>query len=508
MSLDLGTFGHEVWQLQGADPERPYVLPIVRDAGGGGDLGTQRAYWVAADTILWAAADDPSATYRLHHSPTGGLALTDSGVSGDSIVLTRRRRRPGRVRASSPTSPAPGAEGHAGRRRRGARAAARAGRRRGRRAPAARGVDATGLQIPGVLDDLFAYDGDLGVTWDGATPTLRVWAPTARRRRAAAVRRRRPGDRADHGGDEPATPPPASGRSPASRRGAGRFYRYDVEVYVPSLDAVDPQRRHRPVLAVARHRLAALADRRPRRPGAGARRLGRTSRSRRCRRRRTSSIYELHVRDFSAGDPTVPEAAARHVRRVHGRGLGRDAAPGALADAGLGAVHLLPVFDIATIAEDRSTWQQPDPAVLATYPPDSDEQQAAVERDPGRSTASTGATTRGTTPRRRAATPPIPRARRGSSSSATWSQPLNGDRPARRDGRGLQPHDGRRPGPEVGARPRRARVLPPPRRHRRDHDVDVLRQHRHRAPHDGEADHRLRRHVGPRRTRSTGSAST
>ena len=36
------------------------------------------------------------------------------------------------------------------------------------------------------------------------------------------------------------------------------------------------------------------------------------------------------------------------------------------------------MFDIATIAEDRSTWQQPDPAVLATYPPDSDRQQAAV----------------------------------------------------------------------------------------------------------------------------------
>ena len=38
---------------------------------------------------------------------------------------------------------------------------------------------ATGLQIPGVLDDLYAYDGDLGVTWDGDVPTMRLWAPTA-----------------------------------------------------------------------------------------------------------------------------------------------------------------------------------------------------------------------------------------------------------------------------------------------------------------------------------------
>ncbi len=28
--LDFATYGHEVWQLQGADPERPYVAPPVR----------------------------------------------------------------------------------------------------------------------------------------------------------------------------------------------------------------------------------------------------------------------------------------------------------------------------------------------------------------------------------------------------------------------------------------------------------------------------------------------
>jgi pullulanase-type alpha-1,6-glucosidase len=46
--------------------------------------------------------------------------------------------------------------------------------------------------------------------------------------------------------------------------------------------------------------------------------------------------------------------------------------------AGLTHLHLLPVFDIATINEDKSQWQSPDPALLATYPPDSDQQQAAV----------------------------------------------------------------------------------------------------------------------------------
>ena len=35
-------------------------------------------------------------------------------------------------------------------------------------------------RLPGVLDDLFTYDGPLGVTWENNKPTLRVWAPTAR----------------------------------------------------------------------------------------------------------------------------------------------------------------------------------------------------------------------------------------------------------------------------------------------------------------------------------------
>src|SRR6185436_10758824 len=41
-------------------------------------------------------------------------------------------------------------------------------------------VDATEVQLPGVLDDLYANDSALGVTYSGATPTLRVWAPTAK----------------------------------------------------------------------------------------------------------------------------------------------------------------------------------------------------------------------------------------------------------------------------------------------------------------------------------------
>jgi pullulanase-type alpha-1,6-glucosidase len=88
-------------------------------------------------------------------------------------------------------------------------------------------------------------------------------------------------------------------------------------------------------------------------------------------------IYELHVRDFSIRDETVPAAwrgtykaftalysdGMRHLR--------------AMADAGLTTVHLLPTFDIATIAERRSDHRTPN-CDLPSLPPDSDEQQACV----------------------------------------------------------------------------------------------------------------------------------
>jgi pullulanase-type alpha-1,6-glucosidase len=49
-----------------------------------------------------------------------------------------------------------------------------------------------------------------------------------------------------------------------------------------------------------------------------------------------------------------------------------------LAGAGLTHIHLLPSFDFATVPENPAERQEVDPSVLATYPPDSDQQQAAI----------------------------------------------------------------------------------------------------------------------------------
>src|SRR5690606_29019955 len=74
-------------------------------------------------------------------------------------------------------------------------------------------------------------------------------------------------------------------------------------------------------------------------------------------------VYELHVRDFSSADPEVPDehrgrytafdlsdsAGLRHLR--------------GLAAAGLTHVHLLPVFDFATVPDRPGA--RHDPAIVA-----------------------------------------------------------------------------------------------------------------------------------------------
>src|SRR3954452_14399388 len=57
------------------------------------------------------------------------------------------------------------------------------------------------------------------------------------------------------------------------------------------------------------------------------------------------TIYELHVRDFSISDPTVPAAQRVTYLAFAGDGAGRQHRR-SLEKAGLTTIHLLPTFDI------------------------------------------------------------------------------------------------------------------------------------------------------------------
>ena len=84
-------------------------------------------------------------------------------------------------------------------------------------------------------------------------------------------------------------------------------------------------------------------------------------------------IYELHVRDFSVGDVSVSAAHRGKYLAFTQTGSRGMQHLKALSDAGVTDVHLLPVFDFATVPEKGcATPKVPDTA------PDSQAQQAAV----------------------------------------------------------------------------------------------------------------------------------
>jgi pullulanase-type alpha-1,6-glucosidase len=378
-SLELALWGYEVWQLSGENPSDPtqphYVLPILGEGAAPGDINVQQAYWVSEDTIAWAAAGDPSVDYALCHAPTGGMTLASAGIEGGTCFdLDLDAPYPAGVDgflhlAGMPTVRIDAADlddvpailtGQV------AVQATKDGSR----------VDATGLQIQGVLDDLYAFDGDLGVVWDRRIPTLNLWAPTAKSVTLHLF------DDAD-----PAT---AATTFPMARNDAtgvwshtgeadwrNKYYLYEVEVYVPSTGAVEHNIVTDPYsLSLAmnstRTQIVDLDhgsmkprkwDRTPKPPLAAPEDI---------------TLYELHIRDFSANDDTVREAWQGTYRAFTKRNSNGMRHLADLAEAGLTHVHLLPAFDIATINENKAEWQAPDPAVLETYPPDSEEQQAAV----------------------------------------------------------------------------------------------------------------------------------
>lgn len=88
-------------------------------------------------------------------------------------------------------------------------------------------------------------------------------------------------------------------------------------------------------------------------------------------------ISELHVRDFSASDRSVPAAQRGKYRAfTHTHSLGMRHLS-ALARAGLTDVHLLPIFDLATVPERGC--KSPDERPLRAAAPDAARQQALVQ---------------------------------------------------------------------------------------------------------------------------------
>src|SRR3954469_20032412 len=172
-----------------------------------------------------------------------------------------------------------------------------------------RSVDASAVQIWGVLDDAYAAPAKpvaLGATWSGGTPTLRVWAPTAQDVKlelyADAASGTAPTEQA-------MTLDQATGVWSVTGLPAwkGQYYLYKATVFtratftvvvnmVPDPYSVDVSQN------AGRTHLVDLAD--PALKPSGWDALSKPAAASPL----DSVFYELHVRDFSATDATVPVA--------------------------------------------------------------------------------------------------------------------------------------------------------------------------------------------------------
>ncbi|MYX10705.1 pullulanase-type alpha-1,6-glucosidase [Streptomyces sp. SID8375] len=233
----------------------------------------------------------------------------------------------------------------------------------------------TGVQIPGVLDDLYgahAQRAALGPVFgrDGR-PALSVWAPTARTVALELDGRTVPMRRDDRTG---------VWRVQGARDWAGKPYRYLVTVFAPTVGKTVTNKVTDPYSTAltadsARSLVTDLDD--PELAPDGWARLTKPA----AVPLRRARIQELHVRDFSVEDRTSGHPGqylAFTDRRSDGMRHLRS-----LARSGTSYVHLLPAFDFATAPERRADQARPG-CDLASYAPDSDRQQECVGKTAAR----------------------------------------------------------------------------------------------------------------------------
>ncbi|MFK0228801.1 pullulanase-type alpha-1,6-glucosidase [Streptomyces sp. NPDC090303] len=366
-SLDLATYGHEVWALSG---QPAYLLPTV---GGSPnlDLGKAEAQWIDRNTVVWKVKATDATSQQLVYAKDGGITVTDGALNTEgqwlrlnpSTLTDAQKAKHPHLKDYPAFTVDPRDTDRARDSLRGQLIATQ-------RAANGALLAATGVQTAGVLDDLYAAKAtkaDLGPTFRKGGTTLSLWAPTARTVALELDGRTVPMRRDDASGVWSVTGP---------RTWTGKPYRYVVDVWAPTVRKTVRNRVTDPYSTAlttdsARSLAVDLTD--PKLAPTGWKNLRKPA----AVPLRDAQIQELHIRDFSVADPTAKAAhrgtylaftdqdskGSRHLK--------------ALAASGTSYVHLLPAFDLGTVPEKKSA--QTTPACdLKVYAPDSEEQQACV----------------------------------------------------------------------------------------------------------------------------------
>lgn len=372
-TADIASKGQQVWVKDGDCTV--YASEPVRSNA---NLVTAKAYWLSADTLVWPGAL-ASASYKLYASSVAGMSVGTSGIIGsqsavDLSVDTSGLSAPLKARfpylANATVLRLPAAA-NAKQLLTGQLALAQI----------ANGalLDATQLQIAGVLDDLYAKPAAnvaLGSRIEGGRPVFRLWAPTAQ---AVSLLLFDGAASSSPPTSQAMTLDVASGVWTASGDASwinSRYYAYQVQVYAPSTGKVESNQVTDPYsLGLAAnstrslitdltadstkpanwdgHAIPPLAD------------------------NHDISLYELHIRDFSANDASVAAAdRGKYLAFANPNSNGMRHLT-ALAQSGLTHVHLLPSNDMSSVPELAA--DQKVPNIDTTAAGDSESQQAAVQ---------------------------------------------------------------------------------------------------------------------------------
>ena len=360
----------DVWIVQ-EDATVYTAAPDLRSAS----TVQARAVWINRQLIQWPRVDS-SGVFKLYHSASGQIqAAKDGVVSGADGSLT--------LEASAAAVPVAAATrfkyvlaGVVV----GVKDAdlARLGELHKKQLvvvqedAAGKVQNAAAAQVAGALDELYATANsvtDLGVSVQGGNTRFKLWAPSAQAvsvcsfdtgsGKAVAV---------DSMGFDAATGVWAAAKTSDL---SGKYYKFIVDVFVRGVGLVrngvtdpysislttDSKRSYIADLAAANLKPAQWET---------------TPAPTSVVNQVDMTIYELHVRDFSASDASVPEAHRGKFMAFTDTASNGMKHLKALADAGLTDVHLLPVFDIATVPEAGCV--QPTPVGAA----DGETQQAAI----------------------------------------------------------------------------------------------------------------------------------
>ncbi|WP_082821252.1 alpha-1,6-glucosidase domain-containing protein [Gemmatimonas phototrophica] len=310
-----------------------------------------RGIWLDARTVRWPGAPTPTAgeRYVVYGNPTGSLRLTTGGPVGGATDTVHLEPYVG------PLATATAAQvRHVGA---GVTLRIPSSRRRPFRATGqlvlaredamGRLVEVTGTQRALALDALhgpLAQPRTLGAATTATATTFALWAPTAQQVSVCLYT-------ANKARVLPLTANAGSGvwQAPVAGVRHGVEYTYLVDVYVPGVGMVRNRVTDPYSLALtansARSVVVNLQHPTLVPDGWGQRRAPPLTNA------TDQVIYELHVRDFSVQDSTVPAAhRGRYLAFTDTASVGMQHLR-SLANAGLTDVHLLPVFDIATIPE-------------------------------------------------------------------------------------------------------------------------------------------------------------